>query len=144
MKKKIFLIFVGIVFIIVGIYLIFNRTDMVKRCTAETEANIIGIVEDKKAPSGQPKEEGSYYELEKVYYPVIEFQVEDQTINKKYSVGDSKITYKIGDKVSIMYDPNKPEDYYIKEENGNNVIGIAFIVIGAVCSLVGILNKKIN
>lgn len=142
MKKKIFVIFIGIVSAIVGAFLIFNRTDMVKRCTEETEANVIGIVEDKDVPSGKPKEEGSYYELEKVYYPVLEYQAGDNTVIKKYSVGDSKIKYKIGDKVSIFYDPNKPEDYYIKEENGNNVVGIVLIVIGVIVSGIGIIKKS--
>jgi hypothetical protein len=103
MIKKLVVIVIGLIFVVSGIVMIFSERDMEKRCSEETEGNVIGIVEDKKIPSGRPKEEGSYYDAQKVYYPVIEYKAGEETISKKYSVGDEKIKYKIGEKIIIKY-----------------------------------------
>ena len=144
MVKKLVVIVIGLIFVVSGIVMIFSERDMEKRCSEETEGNVIGIVEDKKIPSGRPKEEGSYYDAQKVYYPVIEYKAGEETISKKYSVGDEKIKYKIGEKIIIKYNPNKTDEYLIKEDNGKIYVGIILIVIGVICVLIGFFNKKLK
>ena len=144
MVKKIIVIVIGLIFVVSGIVMIFGGREMEKRCSEETEANVVGIVEDKKIPSGRPKEEGSYYDAQKVYYPVIEYQAGEETISKKYSVGDEKIKYKVGEKIIIKYNPNKTDEYLIKEDNGKFYVGIILIVIGVICVLIGFFNKKLK
>lgn len=144
MIKKLVVIVIGLIFVVSGIVMIFGERDMEKRCSEETEGNVIGIVEDKKIPSGRPKEEGSYYDAQKVYYPVIEYKVGEETISKKYSVGDEKIKYKIGEKIIIKYNPNKTDEYLIKEDNGKIYVGIILIVIGVIFVLIGFFNRKLK
>lgn len=144
MVKKLVVIVIGLIFVVSGIVMIFSERDMEKRCSEETEGNVIGIVEDKKIPSGRPKEEGSYYDAQKVYYPVIEYKAGEETISKKYSVGDEKIKYKIGEKIIIKYNPNKTDEYLIKEENGKIYVGIILIVIGVIFVLIGFFNRKLK
>jgi len=144
MIKKLVVIVIGLIFVVSGIVMIFSERDIEKRCSEETEGNVIGIVEDKKIPSGRPKEEGSYYDAQKVYYPVIEYKAGEETISKKYSVGDEKIKYKIGEKIIIKYNPNKTDEYLIKEDNGKIYVGIILIVIGVICVLIGFFNKKLK
>lgn len=144
MVKKLVVIVIGLIFVVSGIVMIFSERDIEKRCSEETEGNVIGIVEDKKIPSGRPKEEGSYYDAQKVYYPVIEYKAGEETISKKYSVGDEKIKYKIGEKIIIKYNPNKTDEYLIKEDNGKIYVGIILIVIGVICVLIGFFNKKLK
>jgi len=144
MVKKLVVIVIGLIFVVSGIVMIFSERDMEKRCSEETEGNVIGIVEDKKIPSGRPKEEGSYYDAQKVYYPVIEYKAGEETISKKYSVGDEKIKYKIGEKIIIKYNPNKTDEYLIKEENGKVYVGIILIVIGVIFVLIGFFNRKLK
>ncbi len=144
MVKRFVIIVIGLIFVVSGIVMIFSGRDMEKRCSEEVEGNIIGIVEDKKLPSGRPKEEGSYYDADKVYYPVVEYQAGDETISKKYSVGDERIKYKVGQKITIKYNPNKTDEYLIKDDDGKNYVGIILIVIGAISILVGFFNKKLK
>ena len=46
----------------------------------------------------------------------------------------------MGEKVEILYNPNKIDEYIIKGDNTSGILGIVFIVVGAVL-LVATLGK---
>lgn len=138
MRRKLFVILFGVVFVGIGIFLMLKGNDMAKRCTAKATGTVVEVIEEEE---NNTDDAGYTY----MYFPVIEYKAEEQTISQKYSTGDgNQDKYKVGDKVDVLYDPNKPEDYLIKgDEKTSNIMGIVFIVMGAVVAVVGIVKKEV-
>lgn len=68
------------------------------------EGRIFKIVRKKKGRHG-------------VYYPVINFQLGDKVIVKELSIGSGfGLKYKRGNKITVVYDPDNPEDCEIKDQ----------------------------
>lgn len=131
--KKIGIIIVGLVIIAVGIFLIINGKNLEKRCTESAEGTVVEIVVDSQTDSdGTPST---------TYYPIIEYKVGEQIVSKQSSTGSGSSDYKIGEKVEILYNPNKAEEYIIKGDKSSNVLGIVFIVVGIFMTCVGIFKK---
>lgn len=143
MAKKLFVILFGIVFVGVGVFLFVKGNDMSKRCTTETVGTVTEIIEEREENTEAEASGAVVYDTYKyTYYPVIEYKVEDKTFNEKYSTGSSKSKYLVGDKIDVLYDPNKPEDYLIKGDKSSNIIGIIFIAAGAVVAIIGVVKKE--
>ena len=66
---------VGVIFIVVGIYVLTNGANKSKRCTVETVGMVVEIKEERTTDS-----EGDY---QYTYYPVIRYQAGDRTITKQ-------------------------------------------------------------
>lgn len=131
--KKIGVIIFGIVFAIIGIFVIIKGNEQAKRCTEET----VGIVIDIKEELSTDDDGRTIY----TYYPVIQYTVGDRTITKKSSSGSSSMAYNLNDKVDILYNPNKVEEYIIKGDKTSNIIGIVFIVLGIIVCIAGVTKE---
>lgn len=137
MGRKLLVILMGIVFVGIGIYLLVKGNDMAKRCTAETKGTVVEVIEEVEENNDSDGHSYSY-----TYYPVIEFKAGEETVNKKYSTGyGNRNKYSVGDQIDILYDPNKPTDYLIKGDKTSNMLGIIFIVAGAVVTLIGVVKS---
>ncbi len=79
--------------------------------------------------------------------------VETDNVFKKETISDQTISYSNhatqytkGEIVTIHYDPNNPNSYYIndntEEHGGFSVIGILFFILGAVLTILYRINKK--
>ena len=145
MVKKLLVILFGILAIGVGIFLIVSGNNMAKRCTAKASGTVIQIIEEKEE-NREAQESGAtvYDTYIYTYFPVIEYNAGDKTIGQKYSIGSgNKDKYKVGDKVDVLYDPNKPEDYLIKgDEKSSNLFGGIFVAAGVVVALIGVIKKE--
>jgi hypothetical protein len=70
----------------------------------------------------------------KVYYPVIEFEVDDCVKTEKYTDGYFPIKYFTNQKVIIQYSVNNPKEFLIKENKPDFkeliilLVGIGLIV----------------
>ena len=140
MGKKIFVIVFGIVFAAAGVFMLIKGNDMAKRCTAEVSGSVVEVI----AERNDDTDSDSTIVIESyTYYPVIEYKAGDKRVNKKYNVGyGDKNKYKVGDRVDVLYDPNKVEDYLIKGDKSSNVFGYAFIAAGALVAVLGIVKKE--
>lgn len=144
MKKKLFVILIGILSIAVGAFLLIRGNDMAKRCTTGTTGTVVEIIEEKEENREAEDSGATVYDTYIcTYYPVIEYKAGDKTISQKYYTGyGNENKYKVGDKVDILYDPNKTEDYLIKgDEKTSSIIGIVFIVVGVLVTLIGLIKK---
>ena len=136
--KKLLVILFGLVAIGVGIFLLVTGNSMKKRCTAEAVGTVVEVIEEREE-SADPDTVSITY----TYYPVIEYTAGDKTLTQKYSTGyGNRNKFKVGDKIEILYDPSKPEDYLIKNDKSSNLIGIAFIAVGAVVTVIGIVKRN--
>lgn len=132
-KKKLILpctifLLVGIVFVIAGIIAIKQGDSLKARCTEETTGTVVGVICERD--SGTTDFADSSY----TYYPVIEYQAGERTISQKSRSGQTPPKYKVGDKVTVYYNPNNVEEYIIKGDSTPQYLGIVFIVIGSLAA----------
>jgi len=68
-----------------------------------------------------------------LYYPVIRYTtLEKEWITEQYNIGTSYLmAYKEGDKVKVVYDPNKTTTFII-DDGSTLLIGPILIVIGVI------------
>jgi hypothetical protein len=75
-----------------------------------------------------------YSEQTRSYYPIVRFSLNDGTwITEKYSVGTLPASFKRGEDVELIYNPNNPTSFFIinKSEHIDKVflaIGISLIL----------------
>ena len=131
--RKIFVILFGIIFAGIGIFLLINGNELKKRCTAETVGTVVEIVREESTDSDG--------DMEYTYYPIIEYKAGDSVINRKSSAGSSSSKYNVNDKVDILYNPNKAEEFIIKGDNSSNILGIIFIVVGIIVAIFGVIGR---
>ena len=134
--KKIVAILLGILIIGVGIFLFINAKGLSKRCTVETTATVVDVKVEENL-----EEEDGVTRTVYTYYPVLEYKVGDTTVSKQSTNGASTPQYKINDTIDILYNPDKVEEYVIKGDTSSNIVGIIFIVVGVVVTLIGIIKR---
>ncbi len=132
--KKIGVILVGVIFVAVGIFMLVNGMGQKQRCTEAT----VGIVVDVKTEESIDSDTGSYTYT---YYPVIEYKVGDKTIEKQSSNGAGSSKYRINDRIQVLYNPDNIEEFIIKGEENSYLFSIAFIALGALVTVIGIVKK---
>ena len=143
MNKKIIVILFGILALGVGIYLMVSGSGMAKKCIVEAVGTVIDVIEERQENTETDVSGVDIYDsYTYVYYPVIEYTVGDNTVSGKYSNGISKRKYNTGDKVDILYNPEKTDEYLIKNDKTTNFLGIAFIVAGIVVTIIGVVKKE--
>lgn len=132
--KKVLVILFGLIFVGAGVFLFIKGNDLAKRCTASVEGTVIEIIaEDSTDDDGFT----TY-----TYYPVIQYIVDGKTVSKKSSSGSNPSKYNVNDKVDILYDPNKVEDYIIEGDTTTNILGIVFIVAGLAVAIIGVIKHE--
>jgi len=122
-------IILGIVFLVVGVFLYFKNSNLVKNCTVETVATVVDMKQELSTD-----EDGTSY----MYYPIIEYKVNDDTVRVVVSSGSSTPAYNIGEEISVLYNPNKKKEFIVKGDNSSNIFSIAFMVIGVLVTGYGI------
>ena len=132
--KKIFIILFGLIFIGVGVFMLIKDNDLAKRCTASEEGTVVEIItEDSTDDDGF---------TQYTYYPVIQYTVDGKTVSKKSSSGSNPSKYNVNDKVDILYDPNKVEDYIIKGDKTTSFLGVIFVVAGIAVAIIGVIKHE--
>ena len=124
MNKRIISLVIGIVCIVIGIFIMVTHFTNKAKQTAETTATIVRV--DSEVETDTDGLETRYY------YPVIEYKVDDKTYeNRLPDSGSSNSTeYKVGDSVTITYNPENPNELSKKGSIGGLIGGIFFIIFG--------------
>ena len=140
LENKFIVITFGLLFLIVGLYMLFSGNDKAKRCTVETTGEVVEEYKDLNTNSTSQLDYDRY-----TYYPIIEYKAEDEKVRKKYSVGyDIDSRYRVGETVTILYNPNNVEEYIIEGDHSSGLMGILFTAIGGFIVLAGIFTKNIQ
>lgn len=127
--QKVLPLIIGIIFIGVGIFMFISNNNLVKKCTEEVEAIVVDM---KKEFSSD--DDGDMY----TYYPIIEYKVGEDTIKSTMSKGSSNPEYKLGDKVTILYNPNNTKEFIIKGDKSSGIFSFVFMGLGALVTVFGI------
>lgn len=138
--KKLIAILAVFIFVGVGAYMLYCEWDMGRRCTAET----LGTVEkvERKREAGR----NAYYVMIGYEAAGGKYSFETSVSSSKLSLGPisfSKTSYKKGDELALLYDPEKPNDVVIKGSHKNLLGGILFSAAGLLV-LIMVLRGKID
>lgn len=121
---------VCLLFLTIGTGMLSEDSKKRKNYTQQTTAH---VKELKKRQSGKPGAPGSIR-----YYPVFEYRANGQFIRAESRVGSDKPKYKEGDELTIFYNPNSRQDFYIPGTKSVRIIGSVFTVIGIIFAVVGL------
>lgn len=114
--KKAIIIIIGILFISLSIFMIFNGS----RYSSKTTGTIINVVENRINKSRK-------------YYPVVKYKANNKVIKKQSTSGttDSKL-YKKGDKWTVYYDKNDINKFTLDKtlKVRSWIIGVLVMVLG--------------
>ena len=128
--KRFLVLIVGIAFIAIGGFIYYRDVSLTKKCTVEAVATVV----DMKQELSTDSDSASSY----MYYPIVEYQAGDDTVRVTTDNGSSRPAYKIDEKITILYNPKKTNQFIVKGDKTLNVFAIVFMVIGAFVSVYGI------
>lgn len=126
---SIFLI-IGIIFVIIGIILIILEKSASKKYPAVAKGTVVQTILQQEWDHSQNS--GRRY-LADHYYCVVSFN--GMTIQSKSP--RTQIEYKDGQQVEVRYNPEHPDDFYIKGSEGIfRLVGVIMVGAGIFCILV--------
>ena len=141
----------GVVFLLMGFNMNAEYNELKRICTEEMQAvvtdfYITGEVywdSDEDIPTKRDN---------RVYYPIFEYTVNNETYRQQSPVGKgvNQVKVKVGEGIPIMYNPAKPDDYYVPAgtyatKNGTAVMGFGIFMIaflGFALIMIFIKNRK--
>ncbi|MBR1377195.1 MAG: DUF3592 domain-containing protein [Bacilli bacterium] len=124
-------IIVGIIFLAVGIFMFIKNNNLVKNCTVEVEATVVDMKQELSTDSDDM--------MTYMYYPIIEYQVGEDTIRETMSNGSSTPEYSINERLTILYNPNKTTEFIVKGDKTSSIFSIVFMVLGVFVTGYGIV-----
>lgn len=120
---------VGIIFFIIGFFMKRSQKKKERECTAITTGTVADIKIGQRnvsEPSAVPQ-----------YYPVFAYSAGGQIYRIVSKIGFDKPKLSIGQSVTIYYDAESPETYYVQEYRFGKNLGSIFLGVGGGCFLVG-------
>ena len=133
--KNVAAIICGIIFILIGIFVSNINKKALNNCTIEAEATVVEIEEVRE----RSKNEDEMYDY--IYYPILEYKAGDKLLKVKHKTGSNPSKYEVGDKVTILYNENKVDEFIIKGDKNLKYGPIIFIAIGIILIASGIILK---
>ena len=128
-------IIVGIIFLAVGLFMFFKNDSLTKNCTKETQATVVEMKEEFNTDSDTNNDIDSRY----IYYPIIEYKVNDEVVRVTMSSGSTTPAYNINDKITVLYNPNKTNEFIVKGDSSLNIFSYVFIGLGTLILIAGIV-----
>lgn len=125
MEDNIWLIFImGVVIFFVGWLLRRHHNKVRKACTVQTTAEVVDIVKTVRTDT----DSNGHRSTSTTYYPVFRYIADGQVVEMKSTTGTNWKRFKIGQTVTLFYDPSGHTRYYVKEDKASGMFG--FIVMG--------------
>lgn len=118
---------IGIIFLAVAAFMYIRNTNLVKNCTEEVTATVVDM-----------KQEFDSESTDYMYYPIIEYKAGEDTIRVTMDNGSRVPAYDINDEITILYNPNKVREFYVKGDSTSNIFSIVFAVLGLLVTGYGV------
>lgn len=129
MKKYLALV-VGVLFVGIGIFMYLNNQRLMRVCTEEADAIVVDIREDFAADDECTN---------MMYYPIIEYFDGMKMVREEMKKGSSTSEYNVGDRIKVMYNPDKTEEFIVIGDSSSNIFSIIFIGLGVLAAGLGIV-----
>lgn len=128
MKNKIIAILIGVIFVGVSVFLYFNNKRLNEVCTTAVEATYI-------------RDNIRYEEDSYLYCPVFEYYAGEIKYTVEFSTCTGNSRYIEGQKVNVLYNPDKPEEYILADQKPSNIISFVFGGLGILVVVAGLFFK---
>ena len=128
--QRFLVLIVGVIFLGAGAFLYIRNDNLVKNCTIEAVATVV----DMKQEFSSDSDSTSTY----IYYPIIEYQVGENTVRVTMDKGSSTPAYEINEKITILYNPDNTKEFIVKGDSSSNIMSIVMIAIGVLLSGYGV------
>lgn len=121
---------VAFMFILIAGINIITRTIKTRRCTAVTTGAISDVKEKvtRRSNAGYASRE---------YIPTVVYTVGGIQYSKRFAKAYNDATYAVGQKVEVMYNPERPAE--INKKGTSNKADIVILCIGVIIGIVGVV-----
>ncbi len=102
-----------------------------ERCTFLTRGTVSDVRQETSRWTGDDTVSVSWYAF-------FTYEVGGQTITRRSSLGHAKKPFETGQSVTVHYNPAKPEEFYVEEEDMRPLLKLFWLVSG-ILLLVGVL-----
>lgn len=129
----------GIVIISVGLFFHRRQKNLERSCTMQTEGKVVRIERKEETYIEKDDNDNEKERTRVSYHPVFSYEVGGRKIEETASAGSGRPEFTVGQQVTVMYDPQNPEKYYVKEDKTGSRFGIYFMIFGVVVFIMGIV-----
>ena len=113
----------GIIFFIVGTIVLSSWKKKIKTCTERTTGKVVEIIEHNNYSENSSSTSS--------WHPVVEFSANGEIIEEESPFGSYQSKYVKGQKLSICFNPENHQDFYIEGDNVAKIASKVFIISGS-------------
>ncbi len=121
---------VGVVFLCVGVGLRRSFLKKEERLRARAPGTITEVV--RRVHHGSDGDSVSWY-------PIVEFEAEGRTISLECGDGGGRKTFREGQCVDVLYDPDDPSCFRLEGRSTTRLVGNIFLAVGLGCVAIGVI-----
>jgi hypothetical protein len=133
------IILLGLFMVLVGLWFYKRHRDLKSVCTAHTTAQVIEMKREEEIKIETDDDGNTTKRTSVSYYPIFQYMVNGNNIEVRSSVGTGRPRFIEGQAVNVLYNPNKPEQFYVVEDKVAGNFGIYFIIFGLVVVIFGVV-----
>jgi len=122
------LLLAGALFAAIGAAVHIQWRKLVKVCTAQTSGTVTALHSEVRT---EYDEDTKKHSETIVYYPEFTYTAKDRQYTRRSGTGSSSAKrYTVGQVVTVLYDPDKPDTYLIKGDKADGRFGLIFCAVG--------------
>ena len=129
---SILILIISLIFLGISIYIKISDANKKKACTQKADGAVTDVI--KNEITGNIGEASMYS-----WIPVFTYKVNGQEISKRSIYGAERQMFYIGQKVTVYYNPDDINDYYVLEEKNISKIQKLFFIISMILIIVSMM-----
>ncbi|MDE6519702.1 MAG: DUF3592 domain-containing protein [Ruminococcus sp.] len=133
-------VIVVVVFVVFSIFDIISYRDKQKNCTQSVTAEITNITQSRRKKSSSSNRRSKKI----IYQPHFSYEVDGVTYEGLTASVSSSTAYKIGERIQIKVDPEKPSKYLVLSDKSPVGKNIFAIIVSLGILAVALIPKKQN
>lgn len=124
---------IGIIFFLIGFFMLKNRKKKEQVCTSKTIGKVIDICQQRSSNFDS-------YSYSTYFHPVFEYTVNNLIYRKQSTSGSTQSKFAINQEVDIYYDPANPHNFYTPQDTITKNISKIFTAAGIGCILIALIS----
>lgn len=130
---------IGVLLILVGVGFHKKHKHLQSICTSRVAGEVIGNDRRENTETETDAEGHRSTRTSVTYYPVFRYTLRGRTFEPVSSTGTGRPRFTEGQAVTVCYDPDNPEQFYIEGDKAPGRFGIFFALFGAAVTIIGIV-----